>query len=85
MLDVRPTVRLYDVNGHLQREVELPGLGALASFGGRWDSTEAFFSFSALNAPPAPTNARPRPDTFGTKGIVSAMHANDEYKLPFGV
>ena len=45
------TVRLYDLQGKLEREIALPGVGSLSGFGGRRTHTEAFYGFTSYNRP----------------------------------
>ncbi|MDR3683860.1 MAG: prolyl oligopeptidase family serine peptidase, partial [Geothrix sp.] len=50
-IDALNKVRLYDLNGKLEREIALPGVGTLAGFGGRREDTEAFYGFTSYNLP----------------------------------
>jgi len=50
-IDALNTVRLYDVKGKLEREIALPGVGALSGFGGRRKDTQAFYGFTSYNQP----------------------------------
>lgn len=50
-IDALNKVRLYDLKGKLEREIALPGVGALAGFGGRREDTEAFYGFTSYNRP----------------------------------
>ena len=50
-IDALNTVRLYDLQGRLEREIALPGVGSLAGFGGRRNHTEAFYGFTSFNLP----------------------------------
>jgi prolyl oligopeptidase len=49
--DVLPRVRVFDLAGKPIRDVEMPGLGAAAGFGGDQDDTETFYMFSSYNMP----------------------------------
>jgi len=51
--DVRPLVKLYDLNGRFVRQLEMPGVGAASGFGGRRADTELFFEFSSFTTPPS--------------------------------
>ena len=42
----------YDYDGHLQRMIELPGIGTASGFGGKKDDNEIFYTFSSFNVPP---------------------------------
>ncbi len=50
-IDALNTVRLYDLNGKLEREIALPGVGSLMGFAGRREDTEAFYAFTSYNLP----------------------------------
>lgn len=50
--DASALVRISKADGTPVREVGLPGLGAVAGFGGRADDTETFFSFESYTVPP---------------------------------
>jgi prolyl oligopeptidase len=43
--------RVFNTNGKLLREVALPAIGTVGSLSGRWQSHEAFFSFSSFHIP----------------------------------
>ncbi len=49
--DVASIVRLYSLDGKLEREVPMPGLGSASGLVGRFDRPELFFSFSAPTQP----------------------------------
>jgi prolyl oligopeptidase len=49
--DVLTRVRVFDLAGKLIREVQMPGLGSAAGFGGDQDDTETFYTFSSYNTP----------------------------------
>lgn len=44
-------VKLYDTRGKLVREIKTATLGSLSLLGGRWGSTEGFFSFNSFHIP----------------------------------
>ena len=44
-------VRVQEPSGKLIREIAPPTLGSLSGLGGRWDSDEAFFSFTSFHIP----------------------------------
>ncbi len=50
--DARTQVKLFATDGVLVREVELPGLGTAAGFGGKRTDTETFYTFSSFATPP---------------------------------
>jgi prolyl oligopeptidase len=49
--DVASVVRLYSLDGKLEREVPMPGLGAASGLVGRFDRPEMFYSFSSPTTP----------------------------------
>jgi prolyl oligopeptidase len=49
--DVLPQVRVFDLAGHSVGDIELPGLGTAAGFGGDQDDTETFYAFTSYNRP----------------------------------
>jgi len=50
--DAHSRVLVYTLEGRMQREVQLPGPGAVAGFTGHADDPETFFSFTDLITPP---------------------------------
>ncbi len=44
-------VHIYKTNGEFVRELDLPGIGTVAGFGGRSDDPETFFSFTSFTRP----------------------------------
>ncbi len=49
--DARSQIKIFDVNGKLIREVELPGIGTASGFGGKRKDTETFYAFTGFTAP----------------------------------
>jgi prolyl oligopeptidase len=49
--DVASVVRLYSLDGKLERDVPMPGLGSASGLVGRFDRPELFFSFSSPTSP----------------------------------
>ena len=49
--DARAQVRIFDGQGALVREVELPGIGSVSGFGGHSDDPETFYSFQSYTVP----------------------------------
>lgn len=49
--DAKTQVKLFSLDGRFVREVEFPGIGSAAGFGGRREDTETFYSFSSFNTP----------------------------------
>ena len=50
--DVTTHAYVYTLDGALEHEIELPGAGNAAGFGGQRDDTFVFYSFNSLNVPP---------------------------------
>ncbi len=50
--DARSQIRLYDLQGQMVREVDLPGIGSAGGFGGKRHDTETFYSFTSFTTPP---------------------------------
>ena len=51
--DVTTRAYVYSLDGKLENEVVLPGLGVAGGFGGNRDDKFIFYSFSSFNFPPA--------------------------------
>jgi prolyl oligopeptidase len=49
--DAHSEVRVYDLNGKLQHDVALPGIGASTGFAGRFDDKETFYSYASYTSP----------------------------------
>lgn len=50
-IDVKTTVKQYDLNGKFIRDVELPGIGSAGGFGSRRDEKELYYSFTSFTYP----------------------------------
>ncbi len=50
--DVTTRAYVYSLDGKLENEVPLPGLGSAGGFGGRNDDKFVFYSYTSFNAPP---------------------------------
>src|SRR5262249_51878559 len=50
--DVATRAYVYSLDGKLENEITLPGLGAAGGFGGRHDDQFVFYSFTSFNYPP---------------------------------
>jgi prolyl oligopeptidase len=53
MKDVTTRAYVYGMNGKLEREIKLPGLGSAGGFGGNADDRVIFYSYSSFNTPPS--------------------------------
>ncbi len=49
--NVRSKISIFDANGRYLRDIELPGLGTATGISGRWESPEAFFTFTSFHIP----------------------------------
>jgi prolyl oligopeptidase len=49
--DARTEVRVYDLDGKFVRNVDLPGIGTAAGFGGRRTDKETFYAFDSFISP----------------------------------
>jgi len=50
--DVTTRAYVYSLDGKLENEIQLPGLGSSGGFGGRNDDKFVFYSFTSFNYPP---------------------------------
>jgi len=50
--DVTTRAYVYSLDGKLENEIKLPGLGSAGGFGGRNDDKFVFYSYTSFNAPP---------------------------------
>ena len=46
-------LRLFDLEGKLLGDIELPAIGSISGYGGRWDRDQAFFGFQSFTVPPS--------------------------------
>lgn len=51
MVDVKTQVRQYDMNGKLEREVELPGIGTAGGFSAKEHEKQLYYSFTSFTYP----------------------------------
>ena len=51
MRNVNSEIKIHDAQGRAIGEIELPTMGAAFGPGGRWDATEAFYSFTSFHYP----------------------------------
>lgn len=51
MIDVKTTVKQYDLHGKFIRDVKLPAIGTAGGFGARSDEKELYYSFTSFTYP----------------------------------
>ena len=51
LIDAKTAVKQYDVNGKLERDIELPGIGTAAGFGARKEDKDLYYSFTSFTNP----------------------------------
>jgi prolyl oligopeptidase len=49
--DARAQIKLFGLGGKFAREVELPGIGSAAGFGGKRKDSETFYAFTSFTTP----------------------------------
>lgn len=50
--DAKSQVKMFALDGSFVREVDFPGIGSAAGFGGKRTDTESFYTFSSFATPP---------------------------------
>lgn len=50
--DATSMVQQFDLEGNMEREIELPGIGSVGGFGGREEDTELYYTFTSYVYPP---------------------------------
>jgi prolyl oligopeptidase len=50
--DAATQVKIFNLDGQFEREVQLPGIGSAGGFGGKRYDTETFYSFTSFTVPP---------------------------------
>ncbi len=48
---VKSKISIFDADGAYQREISFPNIGSVGGVRGRWDSDEAFHTFTSFNSP----------------------------------
>ena len=51
LVDAKTKVLQYDLNGELEREIELPGIGSAGGFGARREDESLYYSFTSFTSP----------------------------------
>jgi prolyl oligopeptidase len=49
--DAHTVIKIFDLEGQLVREVDLPGIGSAGGFGGKRDDRETFYTFTSFTCP----------------------------------
>ncbi|MBX2900885.1 MAG: S9 family peptidase [Cyclobacteriaceae bacterium] len=52
LVDVKTQVKQYNLEGKLEREVQLPGIGTAGGFGGWSDDKDVYYTFTSFTYPP---------------------------------
>ncbi len=84
--DVTTRAYVYSLDGKLENEITLPGLGSAGGFGGRKDDKFVFYSFTSFNYPPTIFKydiATKKSSVFRTVGIPSFTATDYEVKQVF--
>jgi prolyl oligopeptidase len=53
LIDAKSAVKQYDLQGKLERDIELPGIGTVSGFGAKRDDKDLYFSFTSFTVPSA--------------------------------
>ena len=77
--DVTSRAYVYSLDGKLENEVKLPGLGTAGGFGGRNDDKFVFYNYTSFNAPPTiyKYDIASRRSTVFRKVEIPGFNAND--------
>ena len=51
LMDAKSAVKQYDLNGKLERDIELPGIGSVSGFGARREDKDLYYSFTSFTYP----------------------------------
>jgi prolyl oligopeptidase len=51
--DARSQIKQFKMDGTLERQIKLPGIGTASGFGGKREYTETFYSFTSFTTPPS--------------------------------
>ena len=52
LVDAKTAVKQYDMDGNLEREIALPGIGSASGFGAKKDDTDFYYNFTSFTYPP---------------------------------
>ena len=51
LIDAKSAVKQFDLNGKLERDIELPGIGSAAGFGAKKKDKDFYYSFTSFTSP----------------------------------
>jgi prolyl oligopeptidase len=51
LVDAKSVIKQFDLNGKLEWEVELPGIGSAGGFGAKFDDKDLYYSFTSFTTP----------------------------------
>jgi len=51
LVDAKTAIKQYDMNGKLEREVELPGIGSARGFGAKEEDKDFYYTFTSFTYP----------------------------------
>jgi prolyl oligopeptidase len=51
LVDAKTAIKQYDMNGKLEREVELPGIGSASGFGAKEEDKDFYYTFTSFTYP----------------------------------
>jgi len=77
--DVTTRAYVFDLNGKLQNEIVLPGLGTASGFGGNHDDRQIFYTYTSFNFPPSifRYDIATRKSTLFRSPEIPGFHASD--------
>ncbi len=52
LVDVKTQIKQYDLNGKMERDIKLPGIGTAGGFGGWKDDQDLYYTFTSFTYPP---------------------------------
>ncbi len=52
MVDAKSKVKQFNLQGKLEKDIELPGIGSVTGFNGRMDDNEVYYTFTSFTTPP---------------------------------
>ena len=51
LVDAKTAVKQFDMDGNLERDIELPGIGTASGFGAKLEDTEFYYNFTSFTYP----------------------------------